>query len=76
MPNFIILVVEDEEAIREMLIVVLEQAGFTVHAAANTIDAQRFLDNTLPDLILLDWMLPNVSGVEWARRLRKEPTYQ
>jgi len=76
MPNFIILVVEDEDAIREMLIVVLEQAGFTVQAFATAEEAQHFLNDTLPDLILLDWMLPNVSGVEWARRLRKEPIYQ
>jgi two-component system phosphate regulon response regulator PhoB len=76
MPNFIILVVEDEDAIREMLIVVLEQAGFTVQAFVTAEEAQHFLNDTLPDLILLDWMLPNVSGVEWARRLRKEPIYQ
>lgn len=76
MPNFIILIVEDEEAIREMLIVVLEQAGFTVHAAANADEAQHFLNDTLPDLLLLDWMLPTISGVEFARRLRKEQIYQ
>jgi two-component system phosphate regulon response regulator PhoB len=76
MPNFIILVVEDEDAIREMLIVVLEQAGFTVQAASTADDAQRFLNDTLPDLILLDWMLPTISGVEFARRLRKEEIYQ
>ena len=76
MPNFIILVVEDEEAIREMLVVVLEQAGFTVKAVSNAEEGQRFLNDTLPDLILLDWMLPSISGVEWARRLRKEPVYQ
>jgi two-component system phosphate regulon response regulator PhoB len=76
MPNFIILVVEDEEAIREMLVVVLEQAGFTVSAVSNAEEGQRFLNDTLPDLILLDWMLPSISGIEWARRLRKEPVYQ
>lgn len=76
MPNFIILVVEDEDAIREMLMIVLEQAGFNVHAVGNAEEAQHFLNDTLPDLILLDWMLPNLSGVEWARRLRKEEMYQ
>jgi len=76
MPNFVILVVEDEDAIREMLIVVLEQAGFNVHAVSTAEEGQHFLNDTLPDLILLDWMLPNISGIEWARRLRKEPIYQ
>jgi two-component system phosphate regulon response regulator PhoB len=76
MPNFIILVVEDEDAIREMLVVVLEQAGFNVHAVSTAAEAQRFLNDSLPDLILLDWMLPDLSGVEFARRLRKETTYQ
>jgi two-component system phosphate regulon response regulator PhoB len=76
MPNFIILVVEDEDAIREMLVVVLEQAGFNVHAASTAAEAQRFLNDSLPDLILLDWMLPDLSGVEFARRLRKEEIYQ
>ena len=76
MPNFMILVVEDEDAIREMLVVVLEQAGFAVHAVATAEEAERFLNDTLPDLILLDWMLPNISGVEWARRIRKEEIYQ
>lgn len=76
MPNFIILVVEDEDAIREMLVVVLEQAGFNVHAVSTAAEAQRFLNDSLPDLILLDWMLPDLSGVEFARRLRKESAYQ
>lgn len=71
-----ILVVEDEDAIRAMLIMVLEQAGFTPIAAADTQEAQKALDEGLPDLILLDWMLPSISGVEWARRLKKEPMYR
>lgn len=54
MHNFIILIVEDEDAIREMLVVVLEQVSFTVHAVSNVEEAQHFLNNTLPDLILLD----------------------
>ena len=76
MPNFIILVVEDEDAIREMLVVVLEQAGFNVHAVSSATEAQHFLNDSLPDLVLLDWMLPDLSGVEFARRLRKEEIYQ
>ena len=76
MSNFNILVVEDEDAIRGMLMMVLEQAGFMPIAAADAEDAQKILDDKLPDLILLDWMLPGISGAEWARRLKKEALYQ
>jgi two-component system phosphate regulon response regulator PhoB len=76
MSNFNVLVVEDEDAIRAMLIMILEQSGFTPIAAADAEDAQKALDDNLPDLILLDWMLPGISGVEWARRLKKEPVYR
>jgi two-component system, OmpR family, phosphate regulon response regulator PhoB len=77
MSNCNILVVEDEEAIRAMLMMVLEQAGFLAIAAADVLEAQKALNNeNQPDLILLDWMLPSVSGVEWARRLKKEPMYR
>ena len=76
MPNFNILVVEDEDAIRGMLMMILEQAGFTPIAAADAEEAQMALDNNGPDLILLDWMLPGISGVEWARRLKKETIYR
>lgn len=55
---------------------VLEQAGFVPIAAADAEDAQKALDENLPDLVLLDWMLPGISGVEWARRLKKEPIYR
>ncbi|MDP2904007.1 MAG: phosphate regulon transcriptional regulator PhoB [Methylovulum sp.] len=71
-----ILVVEDEDAIRGMLMMVLEQAGFKSIAAADAEEAQKILDDISPDLILLDWMLPGISGVEWARRLKKEPVYR
>jgi two-component system phosphate regulon response regulator PhoB len=76
MYNLNILVVEDEDAIRRMLLMVLEQAGFVPIAAADAEEAQKALDDALPDLILLDWMLPGISGVEWARRLKKEPVYR
>lgn len=55
---------------------VLEQAGFRPMTAADAEDAQKILDGTMPDLILLDWMLPGASGVEWARRLKKQPQYR
>jgi two-component system phosphate regulon response regulator PhoB len=59
-----------------MLIMVLEQANFNPVAAADTQEAQKALNEAIPDLILLDWMLPGISGVEWARRLKKEPMYR
>ena len=76
MSKFNILVVEDEEAIREMLMIVLQQSGFEVMAAADAKEAQRVLEQNKTDLILLDWMLPGISGVEWARRLKKENVYR
>ena len=76
MSNFNILVVEDEDAIRGMLMMVLEQAAFMPIAAADAEEAQKILEDRMPDLILLDWMLPGISGVEWARRLKKEPIYR
>ena len=71
-----ILIVEDEAAIRGMLTIVLEQAGFTPITAAEVDSAQKILADSFPDLILLDWMLPGISGVEWARRLKKDPSYR
>jgi len=72
-----ILVVEDEDAIREMLVMVLEQASLNVIAVASAEEAQHSLaDNTRPDLLLLDWMLPGISGVELARRLKKDDLYK
>jgi two-component system, OmpR family, phosphate regulon response regulator PhoB len=71
-----ILIVEDEAAIRGMLTIVLEQAGFTAIAATEVEAAQKILADSYPDLILLDWMLPGTSGVEWARRLKKDLSYK
>lgn len=71
-----ILIVEDESAIRDMLILVLQQNGFSTLAAGDTEVAQKIIANSLPDLIILDWMLPGISGVEWARRLKKDIGYK
>lgn len=70
-----ILVVEDEAAIREMLDFTLERAGFKVIQAGDAREAGERLNEQIPDLVLLDWMLPGISGVEFAKRLRRdEPT--
>lgn len=70
-----VLVVEDEEAIREMLVLVLEQAELQVTAVESAEDAQQVLAETMPDILLLDWMLPGVTGVELARRLKKDQSF-
>ena len=67
-----ILVVEDEQAIREMLAFTLRRAEFEVLEAGDTREATEILAGTRPDLLLLDWMLPGISGVDFARRLRRE----
>lgn len=67
-----LLIVEDEAAIRDMLAFSLEQAGFNLLMAQDTLQADRRLADVRPDLILLDWMLPGESGVEFAKRLKNE----
>lgn len=71
-----ILVVEDEEAIREMLVMALEQAGLIVMAVSSAEQAQQALAENIMDLILLDWMLPGISGIEFARRLKNDAGYK
>ena len=65
-----ILVVEDEPAIRDMLDFALGQAEFQLVMAGNTEEASQKLADLKPDLILLDWMLPGKSGIEFARQLK------
>ena len=70
-----ILVVEDDIAIRDMLKDILEQAEFEVTAVGDTHRALLVIQQKLPDLLLLGWMLPGQSGIEWARRLKKDNKY-
>ena len=65
-----IFVVEDEPAILELLRVNLVDAGYEVRAAPDAESAQRQLQEALPDLLLLDWMLPGKSGLVLAKELR------
>ena len=67
-----ILVVEDEPAIQELLRVNLEDAGFAVHTVADAETAHTQIRAALPDLVLLDWMLPGQSGLAFARTLRAD----
>ena len=67
-----ILVVEDEPAIAELVAVNLSFAGYKVLRAADTIQAETLIRAEQPDLILLDWMLPGSSGVQFAKKLRAD----
>jgi two-component system phosphate regulon response regulator PhoB len=67
-----ILIVEDEPAIRDMVSFALRKAGMESAHAGDARGAQSMIAERVPDLILLDWMLPGMSGLELARRLRKE----
>lgn len=68
-----VLVVEDEGAQREVLKYNLEAEGFSVLMAENGDEALLLVAEEMPDLIVLDWMLPNVSGIEVCRRLKADP---
>jgi two-component system, OmpR family, phosphate regulon response regulator PhoB len=65
-----VLIVEDEPAILELIGVNLEHAGYETLRAASAEDANRLLSEMLPDLVLLDWMLPGQTGLALAKRLR------
>jgi two-component system phosphate regulon response regulator PhoB len=67
-----VLVVEDESAIAELVAINLRHAGFEVTLAENADQAMVAVDAVLPDLVLLDWMLPGQSGVALARRWRSD----
>ncbi len=68
-----ILIVEDEEALTLLLRYNLEAAGYDVESVARGDEADLRLREAVPDLVILDWMLPGVSGIELCRRLRSRP---
>lgn len=72
MSNAHILVVKDEQAIAMLVRFNLEKAGFGVQVAETVADAKAIIKQKLPDLVLFDWMLPDVSGVEFAKALRSD----
>jgi len=65
-------VVEDERPIREMIAFGLRRAGFEVREAADARSARAEVANKLPDLLLVDWMLPDTSGLEFTRALKRD----
>ncbi len=67
-----VLIVDDEPAIREMIAVALEMADYDYLEAGDAREAHTLIIDQKPDLILLDWMLPGVSGIEFARRLKRD----
>lgn len=71
-----ILIVEDEPAIRELVRVNLQHAGFSPIAVDSAEAAGRQLEPALPDLLIVDWMLPGRSGVQWVRELRSNPRFR
>jgi len=68
-----VLVVEDEDALATLLQYNLEKEGYDVTVAGDGEEALILVDERLPDLVVLDWMLPKVSGIEVCRRLRSRP---
>ncbi len=69
-PN--VLVVDDEAAIRDMIQFALEKAGMEVQTASDAHEALVRISESRPDIILMDWMMPGVSGLDLTRRLRKD----
>ena len=67
-----ILVVDDEQAVRHMLAFMLKREGYAVIEAANANTASTMIADHRPDLILLDWMMPGITGIELTRSLRKD----
>jgi two-component system phosphate regulon response regulator PhoB len=67
-----VLVVEDEPAIQELISYNLQQAGHQPMRAASAEDALNIMRHALPDLVLVDWMLPGLSGIELAKRIKSD----
>jgi two-component system phosphate regulon response regulator PhoB len=68
-----VLIVEDEDALSTLLSYNLEKEGYKIAVAADGEEALMLVDERQPDLVVLDWMLPKVSGIEVCRRLRSRP---
>src|SRR3954467_6919729 len=67
-----ILVVDDEAAVRDLLAANLQRAGYKVMCAGDVPQAEALVRDSRPDLVLLDWVLPGIPGLTFARRLRSD----
>jgi two-component system phosphate regulon response regulator PhoB len=74
MKTNVILVVEDETAIKDMIRFALTPNGFEIMEASHVNEAQQKMASRMPDLILLDWMLPGMNGIDFAKQLKQKPT--
>jgi two-component system phosphate regulon response regulator PhoB len=70
-----VMLVEDEPEIREMLTFALTRAGFNTVGAGSAEEALRLLDGPMPAVVIIDWMLPGASGIDLARRLRRDELF-
>jgi len=66
-----VLIVDDEHAIRDMVVMVLEKEGFHCLEASDAHKADAIIKQNIPDILLLDWMMPGLSGVDFTRKLRR-----
>ena len=71
-----ILVIEDEQAIREMIGFALRREGHECLDASSTREAEVWLENQIPDVMLVDWMLPGMSGVDFIRHIKQDKRLQ
>ena len=71
MKNTSILIVEDDQGIQDMLTYALEPEGYQLYSALSVKDAWVVIEDKAPDLVLLDWMLPDSSGIDLLHRIRK-----
>ena len=68
-----ILIVEDDTALNEMLRFMLERSGYKTLQAKNTQEADQCIEKKIPDVVILDWMLPGMEGIDYAKKLKSHP---
>lgn len=68
-----ILIVDDDESLRSLLDMILNRAGYTTYQAANGLEALEFIEMEMPDLFVVDVMMPGMSGIELTQALRAAP---